>query len=173
MKKLIFYLTSTLLLNGCAMILKVENMSVKDEAYIFKPTGKSVSVLTKKEFKESYSYFVRNTEDPFKEVDFNQALTESIGHSRIFSIKPTGADYEIIATMVHWFQPPAGFDYHTDFRVKYTIKQQDKIMFEKEIESHSLATWEDSVTRRVEISFERAIKQNIEMFLQEISKIEF
>jgi hypothetical protein len=171
MKKLVFYLTSALLLNSCAMVLKVENMSVNNEAYIFKSTGKSVAVSTNKEFDSHV--FGRRSEDPFKEMDFNQALIESIEHSRIFSVKPTEADYEIIATMVHWFQPPAGLDYHTDFRVKYTIKQHDKIIFEKEIESHSVATWKDSATRRVEISFERAIKQNIEMFIQEILKIEF
>jgi hypothetical protein len=145
--------------------MKVENMRINGDAYVFASTGKIAAVTTTKEFKSKL----------FKEQDFNQSLIESIEHSKIFSVKPDGADYQITATLVHWFQPPAGFDFHTDLRVKYIIKRQNDILFQKEIESHSVATVKEAFVgmKRSIMSYERAVKQNIELFINEISKIKF
>jgi hypothetical protein len=163
MKKLFFYLATILFLSSCVS-MKVENMSVNNEAYVFKSSGKTVTVATIKDFNSL----------KFKELDFNQSLIESIKNSKIFSVKPSNADYDITAVLVHWFQPPYSFTFHSDLRVIYMIKQQDKVLFEKEIESHSIATMNDAFigSERAIISLERAVKQNIELFIIEISKIE-
>ena len=46
-------------------------------------------------------------------------------------------------------------------------------MFQKEIESHSVATVKEAFVgmKRSIMSYERAVKQNIELFINEISKI--
>jgi hypothetical protein len=145
--------------------MKVTNMVIDDEKYVFESSGKNVSVSTTKEFKSKL----------FKVEDFNQSLTESIEYSKIFSVNPANADYDITATLTHWFQPPMGLEFHTDLRVRYIIKQQDKVLFDKELESNSVAYFKDAFAgpKRSIISFERAVKQNIEMFINEISPMEF
>ena len=145
--------------------MKVANMRIDSEKYVFESTGKNVSVSTTKEFKAKL----------FKVEDFNQSLIESIEYSKIFSVNPANADYDITATMVHWFQPPMGLEFHTDLRVRYIIKQQNNVLFDKELESNSVAYFKDAFSgpKRSIISFERAVKQNIEMFIAEISPMEF
>ena len=145
--------------------MKVANMIVDNEEYVFESSGKNVSVTTTKEFKAKL----------FKVDDFNETLIESIEFSKIFAVNPANADYAVSATLVHWFQPPFGMEFHTDLRIRYLIKQQDNVLFDKELESNSVAYFKDAFSgpKRSIISFERAVKQNIEKFINEISTQEF
>jgi plastocyanin len=164
MKKLILYLPVLVILASCAS-LKVENMRVNNDAYVFEPSGKTVSVTTTKTVKTGI----------LKVEAYNQSLIQSVEYSKIFTVKPSGSDYELNAVIVHWFQPPAGFDFHTDLKVVYTIKQGDNVIYTKEIESHSVATVKEAFAgmKRAKLSLERAVKQNIEMFIVDISKVKF
>lgn len=164
MKKVLLFTSLTLLLIGCNS-LKVQNMIVQDETFVFKPTGKIVMVHTIEDFKAK----IINAEQ------FNEALIQSIINSGLFKVNSSNYDYEITANMTHWFQPPFSTTFHTDLIVEYTVKNKEKVVFQKSFESNSVARMKDAIVgvKRSKISFERAMKKNIEMFLTEISQVYF
>lgn len=144
---------------------KAENMRISNEAFIFAPSGKTITVNTTKKVKTKILKIER----------VNQALIESIDFSKFFSAKPSEADLVLNAVVVHYFIPPAGFDFHTDLRIEYTILQGSDSLFTKEIESHSVATVKEAFagSARAKLSIERAVRQNIEMLITELSKQKF
>ncbi len=163
MKKIFFYLITAIACSSCAS-LDVKKMTVNDPAFVFEPTNKKVKVLTYKSFKS-------NVIDLKK---FNGALKSSVSNSKIFITDTTNADYKIRATLVHWMQPPVSLNFHTDLRVEYKIVKGEELIFEKTIETNGLATMGDAIvgSKRSLMSFERAIKKNIEEFLKAISQAE-
>ena len=52
-----------------------------------------------------------------------------------------------------------------------SVNHKGSIVFDKEIESHSVARGVLSGNKRFRVAFERAVKQNIEEFITEISKV--
>jgi len=156
-------MTAVVLFVSCAAPLRIEKMRVNSNEFVFKTSTRTATVTTKKDFRQKL----------FNAKDFNKTLIQSLEFSKLYSINPSGDDYTITAELTHWFQPPFGLDFHTDLRVKYTIYFHGKSIYEKDLESHSVAKFKESLSgpKRSKISMEKAVKQNIEMFLTDISKL--
>lgn len=163
MKRICLLAISAYFFTSCSPSLKLDNMRVKEDKYIFSATNKRVNVNTSKTFRQKL----------FKTADYQSALIQSIEHSKLLIVDPSASDYQITAILVHWFQPPYSTTFHTDLRVHYTIRNGTSVVFDKEIESHSVAkmseTWNG--TKRSIMSMERAVRQNIEEFITEVSKL--
>ena len=160
----VFFLLLTIVISSCASI-QVPNMISDDQNLVFEPTGKKVKVTTTHDFRTKI----------YKAEEFNEALEKSLEHSGLFIVDSDNYDYELHATMTHWFQPPVSLTFHSDLRVLYDLTHKNDSLYKKELESNSVATMKDAFVgaKRSIISLERAAKQNIEMFIKEISEINF
>jgi hypothetical protein len=150
------------LLVGCSTTLKVDNMRVTDQQFVFPSKGRTATVATTKSFKGS----------DFKAEDFNTALVDSLRHSQLFSIVDKDGTYSIMADLVDW-RWPGGFTQHSGVKVHYVVRKGNQTVYEKELESQSTATVGDALSgfKRARIAMERGVKLNIEMLIRELSQM--
>jgi preprotein translocase subunit SecB len=142
----------------------VENMVVQDPSLTFQSEDQTITIQANKNFRAKLI-------DKDKYVS---ALSTSLENAKLFDVVTKDQEYELIAEMNHWFQPPASTTFHSDFRVNYILKKDGNIVFEKEIETNGVATVKEAFvgSKRAIMSMERAIQANIRTFIEEVSKVE-
>lgn len=158
----------------CASSPKLTAM-IPQQITVFKSSGKTLMVEKILGGKETSQW----SGSKINATDFRLALIESLKKHNIFSslISDGIADYILSATIASQDQPLMGFNMTTNLIVAYVIKKTDtgEEIYNKKILSSYTATVGEAFVgvTRLRIANEGAARENIKLFLQDISKMQF
>jgi hypothetical protein len=158
---------------GCAP--QLGNMVPDQKNLIFESTGKTASVTNVNEGGESSG--LENASINGK--DYRSALIEALANSKLFTriAVDTVADYEIAPRILAQDQPDVGLDLSVNFFVHYVVtkSQTKEKMYEKTVKSHYTASLLSCCIAAVRLqkANEGAVRENIKLFLQDISILQF
>jgi len=111
-------------------------------------------------------------------ADFKAAIESSIVQSGLFKqvVQGDGGDYELTVNIVQLSKPTIGFNFTVNMEAAWSLtKVSDKsVVMRKVIRSSHTATMGDAFAgvTRLRMAVEGAAKKNIELGLQEVSKLE-
>ncbi len=99
---------------------------------------------------------------------FEQALTDSLINFGLYN--STNGRYQLEAELLALEQPMMGFSFTVNSVIEYKVHKDNSSVFEKTIKASGTATTGDTIigVERLKIANERAIKNNIRMFIDEV-----
>jgi len=99
-------------------------------------------------------------------ADFQTALTDSLAAAGYMGTE--GRPMSVTASMIDLNQPMMGLDMSVTSRVRYTVKQGERIVFDDTIAATGTATMSEAFmgVERLRLANEKSVQENIKQFLQ-------
>jgi predicted RNase H-like nuclease (RuvC/YqgF family) len=146
-------------------------MTIQNPAKAFNSTGHTVKVTTDK----SPSVVKNFSHIEVKTNEFNQALSQSLTNSGLYSLSSDPATRSIAAYIKTYNRFDEGIKFGTELEIEYTLKDsKETTIYQSVISSSHIATVGDAFAggARLARSYEGAVKNNFEKLLPILNEIE-
>jgi hypothetical protein len=162
------------LMFGCAFSPSLQNMIPVTNQYQFSNINKTITIKMVYGGEKSDPIFKGSRID---DASYMGALLQSLTNFNLFSkVNPSGSpDYYLDVMIISQHQPLAGFDMKVTLLVRYTIinGKDNTQIWQKDIFSQYTAAFGDALVgaTRLNKANEGSVRENIRIFLEEISQI--